>query len=395
LRGLFTNSQLQIELTKKIEAMTLKKLFVSRELTKRAIKINSLLENSIDGRFLNGIKKLPKLDCQLKTMSQSGVDSENESDTTSLNSAFGITINCLENSQTPLSQESLQKKTEKIKLIIENQNETLKLNTSGEACPPEVSLLLDSIESILTDESILLHIDLFYVSFEYMRIAKFIFTSFDTIRHVPATIESDFFVENGAFTSLSKGPIESVRAKVTSLLKRAIGFDFALDKISINPFNQQLSFNKNIMSVKLTDILENTPKKFLSYDEELECKKCSGFFSFYCKVENLVNSNEAGVWHCCICGHQNNLKNITDYSNTYTAEYDDIEITNNTIQQPKIGIEQIDSKIVVFCVDVSGSMANSRIRLVKSSCLSTLKLFYWKRSSKRSSFNTETNLRIL
>ncbi len=153
--------------------MTLKKLFVSRELTKRAIKINSLLENSIDGRFLNGIKKLPKLDCQLKTMSQSGVDSENESDTTSLNSAFGITINCLENSQTPLSQESLQKKTEKIKLIIENQNETLKLNTSGEACPPEVSLLLDSIESILTDESILLHIDLFYVSFEYMRIAKF------------------------------------------------------------------------------------------------------------------------------------------------------------------------------------------------------------------------------
>jgi len=113
LRGLFTNSQLQIELTKKIEAMTLKKLFVSRELTKRAIKINSLLENSIDGRFLNGIKKLPKLDCQLKRMSQSGVDSENESDTTSLNSAFGVTINCLENSQTPLSQESLQKKNRK------------------------------------------------------------------------------------------------------------------------------------------------------------------------------------------------------------------------------------------------------------------------------------------
>jgi len=375
LRGLFTNSQLQIELTKKVEAMTLKKLFVSRELTKRAIKINSLLENSIDGTFLNGIKKLPKLDCQLKRMSQSGIDSENESDTTSLNSALGVlSANCLENSQTPLSQESLQKKTEKIKLIIENQNETLKLNTSGKACPPEVSKLLDSIESILTDESISLHIDLFYVSFEYMRIAKFIFKSFDTIRHVPATIESDFFVENGAFTSLLKGPIESVRVKEISLLKGAIGFNFALDKISINPFNQQLSFNKNIMSVKLTDILENTPDKFLSYDEELECKKCSGFFSFYCKVEQFENSNEVGFWHCCICGHQNNLKNKIDYSNTFTAEYDDIVITNNTIPEPKIEIEQVDSKIIVFCVDVSGSMANSRIRLVKSSCLSTLKL---------------------
>jgi len=46
--------------------MTLKKIFVSSELTKRAIKMNSLLEKSLNTTPLTNIRELPTLDCQLK-----------------------------------------------------------------------------------------------------------------------------------------------------------------------------------------------------------------------------------------------------------------------------------------------------------------------------------------
>jgi len=105
--------------------------------------------------------------------------SESDSDSPSSSSCLSVEEKSLENSQAPITHEGLQKNTEKIKLIIENQNETLKLNLSGKTGPPGLSLLLDSIESMLADESSSLLIDLVFVSFEFMRIAKFILKSFE------------------------------------------------------------------------------------------------------------------------------------------------------------------------------------------------------------------------
>ena len=374
MRGLFANSQLQIELGKKVDSITLKTIFVSSELTKRAITMNSLLENSLDTSTLKSIKELPKLDCQLKRSCQNVTDSENESDTKMFSSVLGVPRKSLESSQLSLTQESLKNNTEKIKLIIENQHETLTSNKCGkvseEASPSGLSRLLDSIESLLNDENNSLSIELFYISFEYMRIAKFILQSFNNIRHFPAKIESKI-VGKAANVGIFS-------------LKAANAINLALDKISINPFKQQLGLNKNILSVKLEDILKTSPKKSLSYDQDLECKKCSAFYSFYCKVEKELQRNVwTEYWHCCLCGHQNSFKNRINDFNIGAADYDDIEYLIDTMEQVKqiVRIEQVDSKIIVFCIDVSGSMANDRIAVVKSSCLNTLKLLKEKNPS--------------
>lgn len=123
------------------------------------------------------------------------------------------------------------------------------------------------------------------------------------------------------------------------------------DPISIDSTINE--FNKNIISIKLKDFLESASELKLNENEKAKCNYCSSFFSSCSKVEKNLST-----W-CEICKKLNTL----DFKEI------DIEFIKNQISS-----ESMKEKIIVFCIDISGSMSGKRIETVKTACLKTLEL---------------------
>jgi len=131
-------------------------------------------------------------------------------------------------------------------------------------------------------------------------------------------------------------------------------------KFSCEPISKETpthQFNKNIISLKLKNMLENNSDCLrLNENQKAICHKCQAFLSFFSKI--IQNQ-----WRCTICNELNPL-NVAQITKT------DVEYTKN-MNQSKPVLKK-EPKIIVLCIDVSGSMQGNRINMVKAACVNTI-----------------------
>jgi hypothetical protein len=141
---------------------------------------------------------------------------------------------------------------------------------------------------------------------------------------------------------------------------------FSFDPVLNEPVVAE--FNKNIISLKVNKLLEQkSASQKLNEQEKIVCEKCTAYFSLYSQV--IAESNQ---WICNICW------NVIDFpKNTKISALNNIDVefmkSNNDIKTEKLK-KNLDNntKIIVFCIDISGSMAGSRINMVKDACINTI-----------------------
>ncbi|XP_048473347.1 circularly permutated Ras protein 1-like, partial [Rhincodon typus] len=117
------------------------------------------------------------------------------------------------------------------------------------------------------------------------------------------------------------------------------------DRTFVKPEKEELKGNINVVLVnlgKLVDIKNVKPQK----PAPVYCQNCSAAMSTLSKVENL----HAVMWTCEFC----NNKNVQDYRSNEPSFGDDQIYVH--IPNPMTS-EDIDDSLVVFCVDISGSMS--------------------------------------
>ena len=411
MKNVIENSTLQTELHNKIYSITLKKLFVSSELTRRAIRLNDYLENSLNISLVENIQDLPKLECQLKKSFSENAMSINyhvlpsascSSASISMTNALLSTSNSIQRKNSRGSErikkiyETIQSETGKIKTILgkKSDNDISHEKSEGKNNQAGFDESLDLIELKLNEEITTLSVDLVFVTFEYMRIALCILqpelnhscnetkqSSFESILKSSVSQKSlsqGFQLSTALFDKenvVTMTKSDQVVKKKTPEKENAIRF--SLKRVSVNPAKR---LNMNIFSVNIQNILDSKAQKTLNLEEELKCQKCPAFYSSYCEEKakaifhfGSTANQSAQCWDCCICGYKNSSKSRIS-SNNYIDDYDDIEYIKHVSPPSIVARKQVNSKVVVFCIDVSGSMAGRNIEMVKSSCLATLKL---------------------
>ncbi|XP_043536568.1 circularly permutated Ras protein 1-like [Chiloscyllium plagiosum] len=117
------------------------------------------------------------------------------------------------------------------------------------------------------------------------------------------------------------------------------------DRTFLKSEKEELKGNINVVLVnlgKLVDIKNVKPQKCTP----VYCQNCSAAISTLSKVENL----HAVTWTCEFCNNQN----VQDYRSNEPCFRDDQTYVH--IPNP-ITSDDIDDSLVVFCVDISGSMS--------------------------------------
>ena len=145
-------------------------------------------------------------------------------------------------------------------------------------------------------------------------------------------------------------------------------FQFAHDHLLIDEAPQAL--NQNIFSINLGEILNGEPGiKFKFSDEmKISCSKCSSIISY------LSQRHSESEWICEVCGsvnetnilHWDRLINVNDIEFSSEDDEDDYDNCDEYLEG--------NERVIVFCVDTSGSMAGPRIKSVKEACLKTIEL---------------------
>jgi len=118
-------------------------------------------------------------------------------------------------------------------------------------------------------------------------------------------------------------------------------------------------FNKNIVSLKVKQMLENKSDCLKFNDNQKKiCTKCRAFFSAY--SETIENQ-----WNCVICEEPN-----TSINSLTIPDKQDVEYLQNVPSPTLFSVKE--PKIIVFCIDISGSMSGNRLNMVKEACIKTL-----------------------
>jgi len=111
---------------------------------------------------------------------------------------------------------------------------------------------------------------------------------------------------------------------------------------------------------------------------KIECTNCGGIISYLSKKNLDSDLNE---WNCELCGSVNET-NILDWDALieeddieFIADDDCEELSDFEFVEPPCTREK-NERIIVFCIDSSGSMAGPRINSVKKACLKTLELLF-------------------
>ncbi len=151
---------------------------------------------------------------------------------------------------------------------------------------------------------------------------------------------------------------------------------FACDHVQTDTFLSAL--NKNVISVNIRSILstESSIKFKMITEMKISCTRCGGILSYLSKKSLDSELNE---WICELCGNVNET-NILDWD--ALIEEDDIEFISldddseefSDFEFIQTGTDEGNERIIVFCIDTSGSMAGPRINSVKKACLKTIEL---------------------
>jgi hypothetical protein len=148
--------------------------------------------------------------------------------------------------------------------------------------------------------------------------------------------------------------------------------EFLVDKFE----NFEFDFSdkkKNLISVKLNNILNEESIIKFKYNEEMKisCEKCASIISY------LSRKHSENEWICEICSHINetNILDWTELINVDDIEFNSEEENDVLDNSTEISvIKEKDERILIFCIDTSGSMAGSRINSVKEACLKIVEL---------------------
>ena len=138
---------------------------------------------------------------------------------------------------------------------------------------------------------------------------------------------------------------------------------------SINAAPTIVDFSQNIISLKISDILKNKSSfTKLTDNDKVTCTNCKAFTSCFTHMEK-------NQWKCNFCKQSNQTK-------LFKLCTKHIEYTKPiTIAPPVINVNF--NKIIIFCIDVSGSMSGHRLQTVKTACIATLNLLFSKNSEYR------------
>jgi hypothetical protein len=128
--------------------------------------------------------------------------------------------------------------------------------------------------------------------------------------------------------------------------------------------------NNNIVSINLNEILngESLIKFKFSDEMKINCIKCGAIISY------LSTKHSENEWICEICSQKNetNISDWTDLINVNDIEFNSEEDSEEF--EKYWDMCSNDERIIVFCVDTSGSMAGQRISSVREACLKTIEL---------------------
>ena len=233
------------------------------------------------------------------------------------------------------------------------QNKTVepKLKNSKKTAAIELKdNFFQDLNKIVNEDKKELAFDLCFLSFDLLIMAKYILDL--------SQINQNTIMKPQLSTKLNT----SYQEYTTVSKENQTGICFSFEPI----LNEQPvdSFNKNVISLRINKLLDKTLKKTNENSKEI-CKKCKAFY-----VSNSQKTNQ-NQWKCWICTNINQIKftnNCLEMDMEYIKNVNDqhnrvINTNNNN-----------ECKIIVFCIDVSGSMSGNRLEIVKKASINTIKL---------------------
>jgi hypothetical protein len=117
----------------------------------------------------------------------------------------------------------------------------------------------------------------------------------------------------------------------------------------------------NIMSIALKVLKEDAE---LASGDPIFCQKCNGVFNMYSKLtkpevaEGEMDA-DSQIWNCEFCQHKNEV--VIDENEIPTKNS-----LNYVLENEESGVEEVKVKEknneapIIFCIDISGSMAHNR-----------------------------------
>jgi hypothetical protein len=111
----------------------------------------------------------------------------------------------------------------------------------------------------------------------------------------------------------------------------------------------------------------------LATGDLIECKNCKGILNMFSLVEEQEGKH---IWNCEFCTHKNELEHfdLEEKPKTATVSYiieaAPLPKTKEEEKTKQLGPDGLAKDIsIVYCIDVSGSMAGSRLTAVQKTII--------------------------
>ena len=203
----------------------------------------------------------------------------------------------------------------------------------------------DRLDKLLDENKREFTIDLSFLAFDFIIMADTILNMFEMQTAEPQT------TENQVKKTSQKKKVSASNLDEDMFIK--------LSSYSVNAASTVGEFSQNIISLKISDILKNKSSfTRLSDSEKVICTNCKAFSSYFTHMEK-------NQWKCNFCKQSNQTK--LSKLHTKHVEY----VKPAPVVPVPLKVNNND-KILVFCVDISGSMRGARIEMVKKACIATL-----------------------
>ena len=194
-------------------------------------------------------------------------------------------------------------------------------------------------------------IDLSFLAFDFIIMADTILNMFEIQR-----TESSSQVENQV-----KPKASIQREASTKPTSQDEDLFIKFSSYSVNAAPTIVDFSQKIISLKISDILKNKSSfTRLTDNDKVACTNCKAFTSCFTHMEK-------NQWKCNFCKQSNQTKLFKLF--TKHVEY----VKPITIAPPVLNQVNLN-KIIIFCIDISGSMSGHRLQTVKTACIATLDL---------------------